>query len=255
MFIRFCIAVLLVAALSVLGLAFWRDDGALAVYAIPLVLLLAGALAFKPQLDWAYYKRFRIDLDEPLRKLFAAQLPSWYQSLTDSEALAFRQNTSLVRRGLDVKLQHPENKEERVPEDVAVLIASQLARLLPPERFVVAPFETVILYAHPFPSPAWPQDWHNSELYIEDGVLLFNFVRAAAGVFEPAKNFNLALYEWTRVLLHKGLLHVDGLAGQASTLGEGLRERILRDIGLPDEAVDWAAVAHTLALDNVQVTA
>lgn len=246
MFVRACIAVLVVITGVILALAFVRDDGQLALYAVPSAVLLAGALAFKPQLDWAYYKRFPADLDEPLRRLFEARYPGWYQAMSGEERLAFRQNTALVRLGIDFKGQGFDG--ESVPEDIAVVLASQLTRLLPEGQHVLRPFETVVVYQHAFPSPQFPEHWHHSELFEEDGVLLFDSEAALSGILEPATHFNIALYEWVRAAAIVGVRSVrDGAEG----IAEARREWVTEAVGLPEEAIDWRAVAYALTLDGV----
>jgi len=250
MFIRFCIAVLVVIAGALLTFAFLNDDGQLAVYAIPVVLLIAAALAFKPQLDWAYYTRNPIDLDEPLRRLFADKLPAWYQGMSEADRLAFRQNTSLARRGIDFKGQG--FPDDTVPEDFAVLLASQLARFLPDGVFVIPPFETVVVYKHRFPSPQYPEQWHSSELFVEDGVLLFDVEQAIPGIFDPEGHFNIVLYEWIRAARLTGHVSRDSLeAIDELELSAALQRRVLDAIGLAEPDIDWSAAKLTLQHDGL----
>ena len=196
--VRLLIVLLAVATAVPLALAWRADDGAVAVYAVPFALAFAAALAFRPQLDWAYYRRRPADLEAPVRALFAAQLPGYYQALDADAQRRFRERVFLTRLGLDFKPMAMGDAEE-LPPDLQALLASQLARVLDGlPRFTVTPFETVVVYRHPFDSPEHPGVFHHSELYAEDGVLIFNLEYALPGILRPRERFNVVLYEWLR---------------------------------------------------------
>jgi len=223
------------------------------VAAIPLVVAAAVLYTMMPQLEWAYYVRRPRDLEKPIQGLFAARLPAWYQSMSQSEQKTFRERVFLARLGTDVKGQGFEDGE--VPVDVESLIVSQLVRVAAPSgRYVIEPFETVVVYQHPFPSPEFPEQWHSSELYAEDGVVLLSLEAALPGIFEPRNHFNIALYEWARAALSvndrtsQTKENIDWQSAVQSIAGKA-PEWVSDAIGLGEHEVDGSAVLEVLRLE------
>lgn len=247
--VRILIALLVVTSVSLLAYGFLEDESSYAVAAIPVVVLLAVCVTFKPQLDWWYYRKFPSDLEPPVVKHFAAALPDWYQRRSEAEKLAFRQNLFLVRMGLDFKPQGGEGDE--LPVDLAAILAVPLTRILEGTgKHTLEPFENVVVYKHAFPSPAYPKQWHNSELYAEDGVILLNLDRAVPGVLNPQAHFDIAMYEWLRAAKLVGLSHEAGATPGAewrrmlASVSSHDERWVLDAIGL--EEVDGEAVVRTL---------
>ncbi len=244
MLVRIITAIIGATALFLGFAAYYYDDASLAVWAVPFVVALAASYVLTPQLEWAYYKRNPSDLEPPVVMLFEQRLPVWYQQLSAEQQEAFRKKTFLVRLGLDFKGQG--FGDEGVPVDVQALIASQAARVVEAKHeFVLSPYETVVVYKHPFPSPAYPEAWHSSELYAEDGVLLLSVERALPGIFQPAKYFNITLYEWIRAA---GTARANAAP---QTLDDEVKLWVQDAIGLPPEAINWAAVEQVLTMEDL----
>lgn len=252
--VRLLLALLGLATLAPLAVAFLQDDNAVAYYAIPGAIAFAVAFVFKPELDWGYYTRFPADLDEPIVRLLEAKRPGYYARLDEVDRLALRQRTALTAMGLDFKLQTQEETE--LPADFAALLALQLARLtvgLSPKHAIPLPFEVVVVYRHPFPSRQFPKTPHNSELYPEDGVVLVSLHQALPAALDPGEYFNIALYEWVRACRHawgRGTVALDGLPRWEEALHAMLQRPstwISKAVGLDD--LDNVAVLHVLRLD------
>ena len=252
--VRLLLLVLGLAAAAPLALAFLRDDGQLALLAIPGAVLLAVALVFKPELDWAYYTRRPADLDAPIVRLLEGKRPPWYAELPEPERLRLRRRTHLTALGLDFRPQTQEETE--LPADLGALLAAQLARLtyrFAPAHAIPTPYEHVVVYTHPFPSRQYPEDFHASELYDEDGVVLLSIHQALPAALDPREYFNVALYEWVRACKRAWRTReAEGLPPWPEALREatGYEERWVREgIGLPEGAIDGAAVLEVLRLD------
>jgi hypothetical protein len=196
--IRILIALFGVLAGVFLYLAWSQYEESWAIYSIPCVIAFAVLLSLKPQFEWWYYKRNPKDIPPGLRRVFEERLPDFYQRKSQNDKLLYRKRVFLTHMGIAFRGQGFEDDE--IPVDVTTLIASQAARVMEnTDRYVLEPFETVVLYKHPFPSPAHPDYWHSSELFEEDGALLFNLENAIPGILLPRKHFNIVLYEWFRV--------------------------------------------------------
>lgn len=195
--IRILIAIFGILTVLFLYLGWSRYEEDYAVYSIPCVVAFAAMLSLKPQFEWWYYKRNPKDLPPGLRRVFEERLPAFYQRKSQADKLLYRKRVFLTHLGLSFRGQGFEDDD--IPADLTTLVASQAARVMEnSDKYVLEPFETVVLYKHPFPSPAQPKHWHSSELFEEDGVLLFNLKNAIPGILLPQKHFNIVLYEWFR---------------------------------------------------------
>jgi len=246
--IRILIALFGIIALVFLYLGWSRYEEAWAVYSIPCIIAVAVLLSLKPQFEWWYYKRNPRDLPPGLRRVFEERLPSFYQHKSQSDKRLYRKRVFLTHMAIAFRGQGFEDDE--IPADLTTLIASQAARVMEhTDVFSLEPYETVVLYKHPFPSPAHPEHWHSSELFEEDGVLLFNLENAVPGILLPQKHFNIVLYEWYRVA--NRVLKVDSSAVPPGDWRSLLAEKtgkssewVLDAVGLPD--VDGDAVKQVI---------
>ncbi|MCC6283545.1 MAG: hypothetical protein IT262_23265, partial [Saprospiraceae bacterium] len=68
------------------------------------------------------------------------------------------------------------------------------------DTFLFEQFEKNIVYPAPFSTPEYPFD-HASELYAEDGCLLFSGRQVLAAFMQPLSWYNVALHEYARVFV------------------------------------------------------
>lgn len=236
---KILIAPLVLAALVFLYLS-WEVDTDWSYYLLPCAIGAAIVYVFSPQLDWWWSQRHPPDLPEALRQMLEKRLP-YYQRLTEPLRARFRQRTALYIKAHDFKAQ----RMEQVPADIQAVIAATAVQLtFGQEDFLMKPFEFIIVYPHPFPSPQYPTQWHASEIYEEDGVILFSAEQLMPGFFLPEKHFHIGLYEYARVfrLVHPFMTWPDW----SEEDWQGL------------EAVSGMThqyVTHLIGLDDIDVTA
>lgn len=183
--------VLLAGALFYLS---WEVSDQYTVYLMPVVLILVAIFVLSPQINWYWYQKNPPDLHKSLRKLFELRHP-YYQQLPELLRPRFRQRTMLILTATDFMPQGL----EKVPEDVKAIAASNAALLtLNREDFLFPKFEHVVVYAHPFLSPQFPDDLHASETYEEgaNSTLIFSVQHLVKGVLQPFQYFNVGLYEY-----------------------------------------------------------
>ena len=251
--VRLLITLLAVASVGLLAAGILLESSALGLAAVPFVLGFVMSFVFRPQLEYAYLRRRPSDLDPPVVKLLETQSPPWYGELDEAGRAALRSRTVLVQRAFAFRGQGFPDGE--VPDDVQALIATQAARALGDgECLTLEPVETVVVYKHAFPSPQYPDHWHHSELFAEDGVILLDLERAVPGIMSQRTYFNVALYECLRAARLAGV--APGAQGQAEDWREAVRRVVgaepnwvAGNIGLPEEHVDGWAVAEVLRLD------
>ena len=262
MLIRVFITGLATLAVGLLAAGILLESSALGLAAVPFVIGLVLALAFRPQLEYAYLRRRPRDLDEPLVKLLETQAPPWYAERDEDARARLRRLTVLVQRAFDFRGQGFPGGE--VPDDVQALLASQAARALEPsDRVTMEPVETMVVYKHAFPSPRFPEHWHHSELFAEDGVVLLDMERAVPGIMTPRTYFNVALYECIRgatlaataPAYPPDLPDLPDWRAAAKALAGAEPNWVAGNIGLPEEFIDGEAVLQVLRLDFAEAFA
>jgi len=148
--IRILIAIFGILAATFLYLGWSRYEESWAVYSIPCIIAVAVMLSLKPQFEWWYYKRNPKDIPPGLRRVFEERLPTYYQRKSQADKLLYRKRVFLTHMSIAFRGQGFEDDE--IPADLTTLIASQAARVLEhPDQYTLEPFETVVLYKHPFP--------------------------------------------------------------------------------------------------------
>jgi len=186
----------LLMAAVLFSLTLWFGDSYAPYLVIP-VVSLAVIYVFSPQVSWWWFKRHPPDVPDPL-KPFIGYSP-YYNRLPEKLQLRFRQKVAMFMLGVDFKT--PDD-EGAVPGDIkAALAASVVPMILATETLLFEPFEQVVVYATPFPSPQYPTRLHLSEIYEEDGVALFSAEHLLKGFVKPEQYFPIGLYEYARIFL------------------------------------------------------
>lgn len=184
-------------AAVILFLAF-RGADHFALYAIPPVILLAVTLTFGYQINWWWYSRFPPDIDEEGRR-FLERFYRPYLRLGDEVRKSFRAKVVLFQMALEFREQ---GMEQRLPEDFKLIIAvSAVILTYREDNYLLPKFPVIVVYRGAFPSLQYPELFHASELYEEDGVLLFSAQHLMKGFAEPEKYYDIALHEWSRAFV------------------------------------------------------
>ncbi|MEM9824239.1 MAG: hypothetical protein AAF985_24355 [Bacteroidota bacterium] len=230
----------LVALGVLLYLTYFIDSG-YGIYMLPVVIALVFLYILQPQIDWWWYNRNLPDLEEPMQRLLAAKLP-YYKKLDKDQQLRFRQRCALYLLANDFIPQGP----KVVPEDIKGLLAANVVQLTFGQMdYRLSMFERVVIYTIPFPSPQYPEHLHSSELFAEDGVLLFTADHLVKGTLENQRYFNVGLYEYAKVFrlsYPKYAYPVEGLSWEALEKVSGFITQKVKDyVGLPE--LDILAVA------------
>lgn len=190
MFARLLLIPFGLGALMMLYLT-WEVHEGYAPYIIPFVLVMAVIYVFAPQINWWWYNRNPPELDASLRQLFLEKMP-FYQALNQGEQERFRQRMALYIMGNEFMPQSMES----VPEDIKGIIALNATRMtfgLP--DILMEKFEKFIICPSWFPSPQYPEDFHTSEIFEEDGVILYSGEHLIHSFMQAAISFNFCLYE------------------------------------------------------------
>ncbi|MCI5081232.1 MAG: zinc-dependent peptidase [Saprospiraceae bacterium] len=221
----------------------WEVHENYAIYIVPFVLCLAVVYIFSPQINWWYYSRNPPELDAPLREMLLERSP-FYQKMNVADQQRFRQRMALFIMGNEFM---PQSMEE-VPEDIKGIIAMQAVRMtFGQETFILDQFEKFVICPSWFPSPQYPEDFHTSEVYQEDGVILYSAEHLMHSFMQPKQAFNIGLYELAKAyrLNYPDLRYPDleeKLWLQLEEISRKSRTQIAEYINLKEEEIDLFGV-------------
>lgn len=183
------------AALIFLYLS-WEVSDRYAMYLAPTVISLAVIYILSPQINWWWYLRYPPKLDMKIQQLFEKVLP-FYKNLNAVGKERFRDKVALFIEANDFKAKGIDS----VPDDIKAVIAANAVKMTFGRTDYLFPkFETIVIYPSPFPSPQY-HGWHSSEIFEEDGVILFSAEHVMKSFLQPSGFFNTALYEYARVFM------------------------------------------------------
>ncbi|MCB9081079.1 MAG: zinc-dependent peptidase [Lewinellaceae bacterium] len=227
----------------------WQVDIDYAAYIIPNVVVLGILFSLSPQIDWWWYRRHPPRLDAPMVQMLTTH-HRFYQQLSPDEKLRFEQRIGLFLLNKEFKAQ----AAEELPEDLKIIVAANAIHLtFHLDDFLLPAFETVVIYPQAFPSPQYPEHFHHSEIFPEDGVVLFSAAQLVASFTDPLRYYNVALHEWAQVLK---LEHPewpwpvwpdeDAVWASLTEASGFTREFILQSINRPDVELLGAVIVHVL---------
>lgn len=192
------IATPIILITSVLVYLTLEDDYDWAIYIVPNILMLAVIYVLNPQIDFWWAKRHTPEMSSKLRALLEQKHP-FYSRLSSEAQKRFRDRVVLYMMGNEFMPQ----KMETVPPDLQGMIASGVVQLtFGLDDFLLPAFEHIIVYPRPFPSPQYPTNFHTSEIFVEDKVILFAIEQLIPGTLNPTKHYNICLHEYIRAYLH-----------------------------------------------------
>ncbi|MEO6758811.1 MAG: zinc-dependent peptidase, partial [Saprospiraceae bacterium] len=173
----------------------WQVDERFAAWIIPFLVITAIIYILKPEINWWWYRRRPPQLDPDLARLLA-RFSKPYQGLKPDQQQLFRERVALFCLATDwTPVAWP---EDSLPQDIQTALAAQaIALTLGKETFLFEAFEKVIVYPGPFPTQEFPVA-HASELYAEDGCLIFSAEQVMMAFTQPDQWFNVGLYEYAR---------------------------------------------------------
>lgn len=214
------------------------DKGdATAPWLIVPVLVLTVVWVFSPQINWWWYVRYPPKVDS--RLLGIVENSPFYQGLSATEKVRFGQRVFLITLEKNFMRPAPMGSDKRVddqvPPDLKAIVGAAVTQLtFGLKDFTLGKFENVIIYPHIFVTPQYPHQAHPSELFEEDGVLLFSASELVQGVTQPHHFFNIGLYEAARAFYR---LHPEKMPLLAPAIWDDLKR------------IGWGATEAAISLN------
>lgn len=215
----------------------WEVDEKYALYIIPGVVGIVVTYILSPQIDWWFYNRNTPDLSEQFKKILVSKSPI-YENLTVDLKTLYRKRIYLFMMGNDFT--GMAGFEENIPEDIKFCLSTHATLFtLNSDTFLFPNFEKIIIYQQRFPSPQYPTQFHSSELFEEDGCLLFDATIILKSTIEPYNYFNPVLYEYYKVFKKSNKFNLYPSVNEDDMkLGEQIsgftEEHIDQIVGLPN---------------------
>jgi len=179
------------------GYMTYRVDESYLTYVIPLVIILVLIYVLGPQIDWWWYERNPPEVDAPVKKMLEKANP-FYNRLNEEEKKKFRNRLQLFVTGTN----YMPKGWEKIPEDAKYAIAANAVQLnFHKKEFLFPAYENTVVYPSPFPSPQHPEQFHPSEVFKEDGVLLFSAEQIMWSLLNPTQYYNVGMHEYVKVFM------------------------------------------------------
>ncbi len=177
----------------------WLVDETYAIWIIPFLVITALVYILSAEINWWWYTRHPPVLEPDMTALLQ-RYHGFYQRLSPQRQQQFGSRIVLFRMGTDWEpVGWPEDMA--VPPNVELAIAAQAVTItFEQEQFLFRKFEKVIVHPQPFASPEFPFG-HASELFEEDGCLLFAAEQVMLAFTQPGNWYNIALHEYARAYI------------------------------------------------------
>lgn len=176
---------------------FWIDDVINYTYQIIfgiLVVLFVVIYILQAEIDWYWWLRNPPEMPAGLERQMAVMFP-FYRNLDTIEKKRFRDRVMLWLNGKE----HLVMGLDVFPEEVKSMIAAYgVMMTFGIEKYLLFPYERIIMYPHPFPSPMH-EFLHNSEFFDDNGKhggFIFNAQPLMAGIKNPQKHYHIAIHEF-----------------------------------------------------------
>lgn len=229
----------------IFGYQAWMGKGNYIIYTGIAALIIFVIHILSPEINWRWYQRYPQKLDKKLQR-FLDLYHYGFLILNSENQKLFKHRLHLYMIGVEFRPQGI----TAVGEDIKAICAATAAQLtIKQQNFLLHPFEHVIVYGHPFPSPQYPNQLHASEMYKEDGVIIFCGEHLLKGFMEPKKYFHIAYYEYAKVFmdLHPNLdwpQYDEGLWAHLEQISHFKKSALEKYIGLKNLNVIAVAIAH-----------
>ena len=180
--------------LLVLYLTFVEDIYGITFWVIPPAILLMALYVFSPQIEWWWYQKYPPKVDEQLKQFLLRSSP-FYASLAPEQKTIFEQRVFFYMMGNDFSGMNMDNISEDMKAAVAIYPVTMTFNQ---SNFMLAPFERIVFYKHPFPSPNH-RFLHACETDEQDGVIIFSLEQLIASQLRPDALIYLGFYEYAQV--------------------------------------------------------
>ncbi len=216
-------------------------------YIIPPILAMAAIFFIQPELDWWWYQKHIPPMNPQLEKIIDQTIP-FYHALSATNKKRFQNRVELyvianafIAKGVKEDSEPPSEIQYFLATNVVQLTFGQADYRLPK-------FERLVIYPARFPSPQYPEHIHTSEMYEEDGVLIFALDPFMRGVMQ-AKEYNIGFHEYAQAYIasypDKDYAKEEEISWEGLTAISTMKsEAIKKHIGLPDIDIRAVVIHH-----------
>lgn len=183
----------------VLYLTFVMERSGVMIWMIPPAIILMLIYTFSPQIDWWWMEKHPPQADDVLKHLLR-QINPGYRLMPEADQKKFETRVLMYVQGRDFNAVQGQSEPKEDEKTLIACGAVHMTFFL--DDFLIEPYEKIILYQHPFPSPHHPF-LHICEADAEDGVLIFSLEQVWAGWLKPQKAFNAVYYQLALILKQK----------------------------------------------------
>lgn len=221
-------------------------DSGYSWYIIPPFLIMAGIFFAQPEIDWWWWQKHVPPMDPGLEKVLQKMIP-FYAALPEEDKKRFQNRVEMYVRA-NAFIAKGIKEDSTPPTEVVYFSSTNVVQLTFGQADYRLPkFERIVIYPAPFPSPQYPTPIHSSEIYVEDGVLIFAVEPLMEGIFRK-EEYNIGFYEYAKAYI---VSYPDRDYAEEELSWDNLeqisgysKELVERKIGLPDIDIRAVAIHH-----------
>ncbi len=162
------------------------------------VVLTAVSFIFSNQIQWWWNTRKPQEIDDKMKTILFKNYP-FYSNLSLENKKMFRERMHAYMIGNNFM---PQGGMPSVMTDIKGIIAAAATRItFGNKEQLISKFENIIVYPKAFPSPQFPHHFHSSEIFEEDGVIMFSMEHLLKKFQQPDRYFDAALYEFAKIFI------------------------------------------------------
>ena len=195
------IAVPIALVLILIGYIAYKDQTSSAIiYIVIPITLLVLIYLFSPQIDYWWFSRNPVELDDKLISMLNKINPR-YAALNPDEKTEFNNQLFLFTEGRAYSGKGMETDYDSVPYDIKMLI-SQIPATMTYRRTKkdFKDWERIVLYKHPFPSPRY-KFLHTMETFAEDGVVILSLEHVEKAIVQRGAHYEVAWHAYAEAFI------------------------------------------------------
>jgi hypothetical protein len=214
---------------------------------IVFLLLAVLCYVYGPQINWWWWTRHPPDLPKSLHP--PLENTPFYQRLTEEGQRLFRKRVFLFNQAQRWMPQ----AMDKITEDIKTAISAGAVQVnFHRLNFLYPDYENIVVYAHPFPSPQYPNHMHASEVFEDEhgNGLIFSVEHVMRSFIEPQLYYNVSIHEYADLLIRTSNINFPAVSNDIWPALEQIsgfsHERLLEFIGLDELDPLQVSITHYL---------
>jgi len=182
------------------GYLTYSVDRNYSIWIVIFLVLTTVSYIFSNQIQWWRNSNKPREIDDKMRQILSHNY-DFYANLSLENKKIFRERMHAYMIGNNFMAK---GGMKDVLTDIKGIIAAAATRLtFGNKEQLISKYENIIVYPKGFPSPQFPNSFHSSEIFEEDGVIMFSIEHLMKNFQKPDSYFDIALYEYAKIFMEQ----------------------------------------------------